>query len=327
MYTDEFIRQIKEGLYQLLPSWGVNPAAEIDLLNISENATFLARNTGLDQDLVFRVYRPGYHDLQEIESELLWIEAIRKDTRVKTPGIIPLRDGKLVGEIKQENVILYVVAFEFVDGDSPSEGADLVTHFYNLGVITARLHKHARAWRLPPSFKRKTWDFEMTLGSVKIWGDYRAAPGLTREGTNLLERTVEVLRKLLEPLSQPENFGLIHADLRLTNLLVNDDGIYVIDFDDCGFSWFLYDFAAAASFIEHKPYLPDLQAAWVEGYRTELPLTDVQVAQIPVFVMLRRILLTAWIASHSETPTARELGESYTSGTLELAERFLQCYA
>ncbi len=327
MYSTDFLEQIQNRLYQLLPAWGVDPAAELTLLNISENATFLVKNTGLNQDLVFRIHRPGYHSRQEIESELLWIDAIRKDQKVKTPGVIPLKNGKLIGEIEHGNTLRYVVGFEFLDGEMPSESGDLVSQFHDLGVITARLHNHTRSWHLPTSFKRKVWNFETTLGKVQLWGDYRAGLGLTPEGQKLLEYTAEILRKRLEPLSQPENFGLIHADLRLANLLVNDDEIQVIDFDDCGFSWFLYDFAAAVSFIEHQPYLLDLQAAWVEGYRTQLPLTDDQIAQIPILVMLRRIFLTAWIASHAETPTAQELGESYTFGTLELAENFLHHYA
>jgi hypothetical protein len=44
---------------------------------------------------------------------------------------------------------------------------------------------------------------------------------------------------------------------------------------------------------------------------------------IPVFVMLRRMLLTAWIASHYETETAQALGAAYSKGTVALGEGFL----
>jgi hypothetical protein len=39
--------------------------------------------------------------------------------------------------------------------------------------------------------------------------------------------------------------------------------------------------------------------------------------------MLRRMQLTAWIASHAETPTAQAMGVPFTHGTIELAERHL----
>jgi hypothetical protein len=41
-------------------------------------------------------------------------------------------------------------------------------------------------------------------------------------------------------------------------------------------------------------------------------------------VMLRRLLLVAWIGSHHQFATeAAELGAPFTAGTCELAERYL----
>jgi hypothetical protein len=36
------------------------------------------------------------------------------------------------------------------------------------------------------------------------------------------------------------------------------------------------------------------------------------------------MLLTAWLASHSDTETARRLGTGYTDGTVAMGERFLR---
>jgi hypothetical protein len=47
-------------------------------------------------------------------------------------------------------------------------------------------------------------------------------------------------------------------------------------------------------------------------------------AEIPTFVVLRRILLTAWLASHAEVPFAREFGASYTDGTVMLAQELMR---
>ena len=98
----------------------------------------------------------------------------------------------------------------------------------------------------------------------------------------------------------------------------------MIDFDDCGFSWFFYDFAAAVSFMEHEPVVAELQASWLDGYRDIAPASHEDELMLAIFVMLRRMLLTAWIASHSDTETARRLGTDYTEGTVAMGERFLQ---
>ncbi len=69
--------------------------------------------------------------------------------------------------------------------------------------------------------------------------------------------------------------------------------------------------------------MPELQHAWLAGYRTVAPVGAEDEAMMPVFVMLRRLLLMAWIASHNETATAQALGAVHTEGTIAMGERFL----
>ena len=111
--------------------------------------------------------------------------------------------------------------------------------------------------------------------------------------------------------------------MRLANLLMDQGQVKVIDFDDCGLSWFLYDCATTVSFFEDAPEVPELIKAWVRGYRRIGTLDAAEEAEIETFVMLRRILLVAWIGSHSETELARSMGVDYTRGTLPLCERYL----
>ena len=206
-----------------------------------------------------------------------------------------------------------------------SPGDDLARWFAPLGEITAHLHLQSRQWTPPPGFTRKRWDVETILGADPHWGHWRQAQGLDAAGEALLARATERLAADLTAYGTgPETFGLIHADLRLANLMVDGDRLTAIDFDDCGFGWWAYDLAAALSFIETDPRLPDLIAAWVEGYSRVAPLRPEDRAMIPSLIFLRRVLLTAWLATRADSDTAQALGgPDYTQGTLELAERYL----
>ena len=44
---------------------------------------------------------------------------------------------------------------------------------------------------------------------------------------------------------------------------------------------------------------------------------------IPTFVMLRRLQLTAWVASHADADSAIEFADGFAEGTARLAERYL----
>jgi Ser/Thr protein kinase RdoA (MazF antagonist) len=257
---------------------------------------------------------------------MAWLAALSKEGGIDTLTPALQTNGDLIADIHDGTAIRHVVAFKYLPGTTPEPTDEgLGDWFYKLGGISARLHAHSRSWQRPRGFVRKTWNFDTMLGDNPLWGDWRDSLGLTPEGREVLEETAELLRRQLDAYGDdPERFGLIHADLRLANLIADgEDRLWIIDFDDCGFSWYLYDLAAAISFLEHEDFVPELLDAWIAGYREVAPLDDEELGMIPAFIMLRRMLLTAWIASHPETPIAQELGEDYTHGTVALARAFL----
>jgi Ser/Thr protein kinase RdoA (MazF antagonist) len=323
-YTPEVMTDLERMVARDLPRWELSPKTAIRLLNVSENATFALADPASRRELVLRVHRVGYCTADEIRSELAWINALRCAAIIETAAPIPARDGELVQTLESPSgrPSRFAVAFERLSGREPDAGVGTVQWFERLGALSARMHAHARSWRLPPGFRRKRWDLEAMVGPNGFWGPWRAAIGLDASGVATLERTLSFIAERIARFGTgPERFGLIHADLRLANLLVFESHLRIIDFDDCGFSWFLYDFASAVSFIEHEPIVPDLLQAWITGYRRVTPLSGEEVAEIATFVVLRRILLMAWLASHAEIPFARQFGAAYTTGTLALADQ------
>lgn len=324
LYNTDFLSRLTQGVKYLSSVWGLSSEAKLTLLTISENATFRIADENSGRNLIVRVHRPDYHTEAEILSELAWIDALRKDGVVVTPRPISANDGSLLQIFSDGETMRHAVAFEYMAGKEPDAESDLVHWYRTLGEINAKLHAHSRRWTRPENFIRKTWNFNRILGNGAYWGDWRDALGLKPDGKSVLERTHALLETQTSAYGYgEERFGLVHCDMRAANLLVDGDRLGVIDFDDCGLSWFAYDFAAAISFMEHEPFIPDLMAAWLEGYRRVAPLDAQHEAALPMFIMLRRMQLTAWIASHAETPTAQSMGTAYTDGTVALAERYL----
>jgi Ser/Thr protein kinase RdoA (MazF antagonist) len=301
-------------LRRALPVYGLPEDTPLTLLNRSENETWRAG------DLILRLHRQDYHTKPEIASELAWLTALQDLPGLNTVRPIAGAQG-LVTEIDGR----FLVAFAPIKGQELQPGDDLARWFVPLGEITARLHLHARQWTQPEGFTRKRWDVDTILGPDPHWGHWRQAQGLDRDGETLLARATEALAAKLHAYGTgPETFGLIHADLRLANLMVEGDSLTAIDFDDCGFGWWVYDLATALSFIETDARLPDLITRWVEGYARITPLHAQDRAMIPALILLRRVLLTAWLATRADSDTAQGLGgPAYTLGTLALAEEYL----
>lgn len=307
-----------------LTLWDVPSDARVRLINLSENATFVVENDAGFKSIL-RVHRPGYHTRRAIECEIEWMVALGREGRVVTPPVIRGIDGNPVqtfGTPKLSN--RYLVMFEFLAGEEPVPDQDLKGPFHQLGVIAAKTHLHSMRWQRPPDFERLCWDDAAVFGADANWGDWRDAVGVDAEVKRVLEACETLLCQRLATYGQGEGrFGLIHADMRLANLLVHHGQVRLIDFDDCGFGWFMYDFAAGISFMEDHVQVPALKDAWVEGYQTIRRLDDADLHEIDTMVMLRRMALLAWMASHAETPLAHSLAGHFAPVSAELAERYL----
>jgi Ser/Thr protein kinase RdoA (MazF antagonist) len=308
----------------VLRQWTGLDLASSRLVNHSENHTFFVQNSSGER-FSLRVHRPGYQSVAAIESELAWLNAVRQDTDLNVPALVPGRDGMLLQPFQaSDGMEHFAVLFRFVEGTEPVLDGPSEELFRVLGRYAATLHNHAIGWSRPAGFERPVWTAETILAPGGLWGDWRKGPGVGGAERAVLQRLEQVL---IERLSQygtgADRFGLIHADMRLGNLLVDANRLTLIDFDDCGLGWFTYDFAAAISFHETHPAIPALKAAWLEGYQPVRNLTAEDVVLLDAMVMLRRMALLAWIGSHGETVLAATHREGFAAGTVHLAERFM----
>lgn len=310
---------------QSLALWDLPSDVSARLINISENATYIVENTAGFRS-VLRVHREDYHTERAIECELLWMDALNSEHCVITPDVIPGKDGNSVqradlpGQLNER----FLVMFEFVEGEQPDETHDLVAPFEELGEMAARTHNHTITWAKPQPFERLTWDIDTVFGPNPTWGNWRDGPNIDGASKQVLEQVEATVKARLSAFGKSEQrYGLIHADMRLANLLIDKGTTRLIDFDDCGFGWFLYDFAAGISFFEESPEIPALRDAWVKGYRKVRPMSDAEEREIDSFIMLRRMALLAWIGSHINVPEAQALAADFGRVSAELGETYL----
>jgi len=306
--------------------WDIPEDAKLKLINVSENITFLIEASN-DFKAILRVHRENYHTRCAIESELAWIDALSQDNVITTPPYYLGKNGFALQSMSNPKLDAprFLVLFHFLPGRAPEEIGNLTAEFKALGAIAAKCHLHVMTWEKPTAFERLTWDVETVFGTKPTWGNWRDAPGVSAKVQQTLETVENHIRHRLEIYGKAKNrYNLIHADMRLANLLVDQNGIRVIDFDDCGYGWFMYDFAAAISFVEDDPRIPECKSAWLEGYQTQRRLSAEDIQEIDTFVMLRRMALLAWIGSHMEAPEPQALAPDFATNTEKLGDAWLR---
>lgn len=273
---------------------------------------------------MLRVFRPGYHQPDEMEGELIWIHRLVKDTDIKTADVLPDKEGKLLCQIQVEGSLFYCTLFVYIEGVTLRglDGEELYYYMEKMGEIAAKLHLQIMSWPESGQLKRFRWDLDDLLGSKSRWGDYSLMRQLPDEYMQWYDQAAVIIRKRLERFGRSQDrYGLIHDDISINNVLVNGEDIYFLDFDDCGFGWFLYDIPTVV--LEYfDETLEEGLAALLRGYERIRPLSEEEKQELPTFVLLKKIVRIGWIATRSDNDTVKGVKPDYYKKTAELAKKY-----
>lgn len=304
--------------------YGLRSDSLITLISVSENASYLVEGAAGPIG-VLRLQQPGYQESEaQLRSELDWVEAIHTSGCARVPRPVPGADGQKIHSVcSPEGEVMSLVMYEFVSGSILQDVDNPAPWFVELGQITARLHEQSRSWKRPPEFDRFTWGLSEMIGPRARWGNWRRAE-LTAGQRALLEGVESAASNAINAVEKsPRNWGLIHSDLRPTNVIHDGNRLTVIDFDDSGFGWFMYDFAAALTFQEHGAFARAMAGNWIRGYLAESELDDADVALGCHLSMIRSLTMLGWSTSHRPDalpPTLEQAG--VVEAACVLAERY-----
>ncbi len=286
-----------EGFYELTPaqqgervaalaraaldSWGLE-ARELTLLKYRENAVFrVAASDG--RRYAIRIHRAGYHSDAELRSELQWMLALSAD------GFdVP----ELVRDAPRESLRSRLASRRSRAAPGRSLRLDRRPPARQRGE---RCRGRRRDAQRAPSTRSVCLRPDCTTsrrggarrrgshgrpGTPKDWwGSSRCGAGsgswprFREPERALLIRARDRVRGDLSALERsPRNYGLIHADFAPENLMVDGSRVRLIDFDDAGYGWHLFEIATTLYFHIGQPYFDAVEQATIAGYRTERDL-------------------------------------------------------
>lgn len=318
---DQQLELLTQAAHASLSHWSLD-GVQLELIKFRENAVFAVITA--DKKLALRVHRLGYHSNQSLQSELEWMRALA-DRGIATPTVIPAQDGELFIQQALQGLAVEVQIdlFEWIEGEqlgSVEEGVtdidSVSSSYYSIGELAAKVHNQSSGWELPTGFTRHAWDENGLAGEQPLWGRFWEIKQATNEQRALLIKGRDHVFKALSELPKTSNdYGMIHADLVTENVMINDGMVKLIDFDDAGFGWHLFEIATALYFILDEPYYQNAYDALLKGYRKHRALSEHQLALLPLFFMARAFTYVGWVHTRPETETAIEM----TSVLLEMA--------
>jgi Ser/Thr protein kinase RdoA (MazF antagonist) len=311
----EFLARMQAIARAALERWDL-PVAGIVPIKVRENAVFKIDLAGGGR-AVLRVHREGYHSDPELESEFAWLRALEAGG-IEVPRVIASRQGRTFETVTAPGAegTHQIDIFEWIDGRQlgsietgvGTDEAAVADQYQRIGVLAARMHDHSLTWPPPQGFCRHAWDAPGLVGEQPLWGRFWELEALTRGEGALLRRARAAIGEDLEAYGiGRDRYGLIHADLVPENVLVDGERVCVIDFDDAGYGWHLFELATSLYFLTGESVYPVARDALIRGYRLRRALSEEALARLPLFLAARGTTYVGWVHTRAGTQTAREL--------------------
>ena len=338
------LRYLRQLALKALTAYAVQ-ASRLTALQHEGNTTFRV-DLANGQRYVLRIHHPALRTVESVRSEMMWLAALRRETNLVVPEPIPTLDGNLltvvsVTEIPEPRIC---VLFRWIDGRflnlrlTPSQ-------LEQVGAFMARLQLHSAQFRPPDGFVRGRLD-NLTVAARRMAGqgatevllrqqidhpaDETAAIRLVNEicspeDGELVATLIRKVRDMQRAVGQTsETFGLIHGDLHQGNYFFHHGQIRAIDFDDCGYGYYLYDIAVTLSEVNWRKNTPELRKGFLKGYRSIRDLSSEHEGYLDTLITFRDLQLMISQIEMRDHPAFRHDWASVGKITLNDLRTFLE---
>lgn len=314
-----------------LASYGTGRDATLTFVKYRENFVFRVDEPAGSYAL--RLHRNGYRTDTEILEELDLVTALRA-AGLAVPPVRRTAGGELFCRITDEDGDVHQVdmlewlpdAVPFGDVAEAFTGQAAVDpgSFHALGALMADLHTKVATLRRPSPSARPVWDASGLVGDTAVWGDPRLAFLDGAAGQEIVHEAMSRLDGTLRAYGErPGCRGAIHADFTPENVLVHDGQLTIIDFDDSGDGYYLFDLATAAFFYLPHQRADEVVSALLAGYQSVRPLTSDDLSMWRPMLLARGLTYLAWAAERPGNETSDFILEHARPLVVRLATEFL----
>jgi amicoumacin kinase len=245
-----------------------------------------------DGEFILRVGHSGRRSPEMIAGEVDWINYLAQGGANVSRAILS-NQGKLVEAIDDGQGEQFLATAFLKARGGPSWETEWTPAFIeHYGQVIGRIHRLTKDYEpSAPAWRRPEWDAPENLEMEK-W--------LPSSETVALQKFQELMRHFETLPKDRESYGLIHQDAHGGNFYVHEGEITLFDFDDCIYSWFIYDIAMvlfyAAMFKDDRgAFTASFMRDFLCGYSQENKLDPQWLVELPYFLKLREIDLYAQI--------------------------------
>lgn len=240
--------------------------------------------------VVIRVSPAELRTREEVMSEFMWVDDLRQfHTTVCQPYASAKNNA--VEEFEVNGHKYRAALFRRAEGKIAAYEDWNNRYFYNAGVSLGKLHKaSADGYALGFRYKRRHWHEKATFD----FDSFRYT--LPDDVVTIMNETKAEVMSIPQ---SPQTYGMIHGDYWPGNYFTSGDDIWVFDFDDCGYGYFMFDIVTSiSSWIQEPTFMPQIRRrdllyksgmldSFRRGYLENYNLPDAAWGDLELFLRLR----------------------------------------
>lgn len=257
--------------------------SDLERLDGFHNEVYLGRYN--NKKIVVRVSKSKRRNINHVLSEMRFLDSLHEDVNRVKPFYI---SGRSVVE-KGDRVIAF---FEYVEGPKWNELEHNDEIIFEAGRQLARIHKSS---------------FECNICFMRE--DYKKHNDIHLFQKNYPDKEFEKeyndVIDLIESTTNNKDYFLIHGDYLFSNIIYNE-GLTIIDFDDCEYGYYLYDIAVYMFYYllggnpndMNIPLNRERFKVFIKGYRSVRDIEHLDLEDLNPYFRLRQLKLMGTIAEY-----------------------------
>ena len=257
------------------------------------NSLFVVNTVGGERFIVrVGVNGPIGHPRSQVESEMMWIEALSRETDLVVPVPIRNRTGSPVTSLSIDGVPdeRNIVVFRWLDGRISDEFVSAAA-MRSIGVLAAKLHRHGATFKAPDSFSAPDYDhvFPYDEPVVLFDGDHGGLMPPSRRA--VFREACDQAAAAIERLRSAEPMRIIHGDLHRWNIKIKGGVAAPFDFEDLVWGWPVEDIAITWYYQWSRDDFRSLNRAFRDGYEKVAPWPERYPGEIDRLIAGRTLVI------------------------------------
>ncbi len=254
-----------------------------ELLPLSLNRSYVYKAITAREDFLLKIL--PINSLDRLQREYLAIQTLFREG---APVPRPLKEENNIIQINE--VAFMARAYEFVEGHALQINK---SNFFSLGTSIGHIHN---IW---DKMKKPSWLRDITINEL-LYNSLDAIRNSYNDCESLLltERLTSTIAVILEKYNDESLFGCSHGDAHHLNAIQTTLGqTVIIDFEDVGWQWRIYDLATAIWGTFGRGGTPEIWKELISGYSSIRFLNQEEEGLIRFLIFARHLW---WLGLHAK---------------------------